>query len=115
MEFKIRKRGRQTTVFLPAYLDSVEKSKQLRDTLSRLFEEGGRKIILNLDDTWNINSEAVGIIIKFFKSLKQHGGCLYITPPNEPVKELLETLMLDKIFEIYSESESAPDDDGILR
>ncbi len=102
MEFPVKKENGHVMVVIPGDLDTLEKSEQLKETLNRLLQQDGEKeIVLNLDNTKMINSYGIGKILMFYKRLKGDGGCLYITPPKDTVKEILEILMLDKILKVY--------------
>lgn len=102
MEFPVRKENGYAIVDVSGDLDTLEKSEQLKETLNRLFQQDNEnEIVVNLDKTNMINSYGIGKILMFHKRLKEDGGCLYITPPRGTVKEILETLMLDKVLQIY--------------
>ena len=103
MELQAEKIGDKVMVYLAGDLDTAEKADQLNQTMKRLtVEDGEKNVILNLDDTININSYGIGKILMYYKRLKGDGGGLYITSPTEPVKELFETLMLDSVLKIYA-------------
>ncbi|MFQ5901592.1 MAG: STAS domain-containing protein, partial [Thermodesulfobacteriota bacterium] len=94
--------GNRVMVNIPGDLDTMEKADQLKDTLNHLCQEQGEtEIILNLDKTGKINSYGIGKILMFYKRLKEVGGSLYITPPTDAVREIFETLMLDKVLKVY--------------
>lgn len=102
MEFPVKKENGHVVVTITGDLDTLEKSEQLKETLNRLSNQDGEKeIVLNLDNTKMINSYGIGKLLMFHKRLKDDGGCLYITPPKDTVKEILETLMLDKVLKVY--------------
>lgn len=106
IEFTIKQSGDKVIISVSGELDSEEKSNELKDMLSSIYEQGEREIVLDLDDTSFIDSEGIGKILMFYKRLKDHDGCLYITPPNDTLREMLETLRLDKVIEIYTGQEA---------
>ncbi len=83
-------------------LDEVEKVEALKCILGRLYDEGEKEIILNIDKTQTINTHCLSNIMFVYRILKDRGGCLYITPPKGKVKSLLQAHKLDKILPVYT-------------
>ena len=100
--YTTEKIGDKVMVNIPGDLDASGTAEALKKALNQLLDEGEKEIILNLDNTTNLNSHGIGKILIFHKRLKDIGGQLYITPPKGEVENILKTLSLDKVLKIYT-------------
>ena len=99
--YTTEKIGNKVMVNVPDDLDTSGTAEELKKALNQLLDEGENEIVLNLDNTTNLNSYGIGKILMFHRRLKDIGGQLYITPPKGEVKNILKTLTLDEILKIY--------------
>jgi anti-anti-sigma factor len=96
-----RKLNCQTMVCIDGDLDKRESVEDLKRIVDRLLGDGENEIILNIDNTRAITPSGLGVILKYYKILRERGGCLYITPPQGDVKIVLQTFRLDDILPQY--------------
>lgn len=100
--YTTEKIGNKVMVNVSGDLDTSETAEELKESLNQLLNEGEKEIILNLDNTTNLNSHGIGKILMFHRRLEYIGGQLYITPPKGQVVNILKTLSLDKVLKIYT-------------
>lgn len=85
-------------------LDDHEKSTEFKDILQELYDRGERELVLDLNNVGIINSYGIGKILMFYKRFSDIGGHLYIkTPMRGMIKDVFETLMLNKLIKEYQE------------
>ncbi|MBN1202007.1 MAG: STAS domain-containing protein [Anaerolineae bacterium] len=63
---------------------------------------GRNQVILDLSGVEYMNSAGLRELVQLFKRIRREGGNLYIANPAERVKNLLELVGLDTVFEIHS-------------
>src|SRR5262245_36063290 len=86
------------------------KGRRLSDlgqTLDRLLEQGGRKIILDLERVRFLDSAGLGDLIACKKRTTDRGGDIRLLRPNGKVYELLDILNLTKVFKVFDDESRA--------
>ncbi|NJL59391.1 MAG: STAS domain-containing protein [Desulfobacteraceae bacterium] len=63
-----------------------------------LYNNGEKEIVIDFGDINLINSHGIGKILMFYKRLKQIGGNMYVMPLKGNMKEIFESLLLNKII-----------------
>ena len=86
---------------------SMSEANRLRDTLEKLAAEQVRVIVLDLHEMDFICSLGLGAIINGHLKSRHHQGQIRLVGPVPPVRELLETTRLTKLFGIYDSVEQA--------
>lgn len=103
MEYSVEKIGNnRVMVNVPGDLETSAEAEELKGALDQLLDEGEKEIVLNLDKTTSLTSHGIGKLLMFHKRLKDIGGQLYITPPKGDVENILKTLKLDEVLNIYT-------------
>lgn len=87
-------------------LDALVAPK-LKDTITKLLDEGTKNIIIDFQELTHINSLAMGILRGKLKSVQGINGNMKIASPNEHILTIFEMVGLDELFEIYSSQEEA--------
>ena len=82
-------------------------SELLSEQLRRLFANGVRKLLLNLEDLTQVDSSGVSIIVGTFVSLKRQGGDLKLLCPSGRVLEVLTVLHLIEIIPSFQDEDEA--------
>lgn len=86
---------------------SMSEANRLRETLEKLAAEEVRVIVLDLREMDFICSLGLGAIINGHLKSRHHQGQIRLVGPIPPVRELLETTRLTKLFGIYDTVEQA--------
>lgn len=81
-------------------LDSEQSGEALRIAFDSLFNQGKKRITLDMSKVKIINSYGIGKILICDKKLKDDSGELVIKEANGFVDEIFKLLMLDKILVI---------------
>ncbi|MEM5787835.1 MAG: STAS domain-containing protein [Syntrophobacteraceae bacterium] len=76
----------------------MKSGEAFKAALTELFESGETEIVLDLSGISLINSHGIGKILMFYKRLREIGGNLYLAPLHGSMKEIFETIMLDKLL-----------------
>lgn len=76
----------------------VSTAGNLRDILSKLFQQKQADIVLDLADLAYIDSTGLGVLIGAFGRMQEKGYGLRIENPRENIAKLLRITSLDKIF-----------------
>lgn len=86
---------------------SITDADQLRKGLEALAAERVPLIVLDLSEMNFISSLGLGAIISGHLKCRHHHGQIRLAKPTGPVRELLETTRLTKLFGIYDSLEQA--------
>jgi anti-sigma B factor antagonist len=102
-----RQFGSITIVDLHGNIGLGEASLTLRSTIRDLVESGRTKIILNFSQVTSMDSAGVGELAGAYVPVKSKGGELKFLNPTKKVYGLLQITQLDKVFEVYSDEQTA--------
>ncbi len=103
----VRNKEGKVVVKVGCDLASGRDAAEFKDTLQKLYDEGEKEIVLDLNGVGMINSYGIGKILMFYKRFKDVGGKLYIKGPLQgTIKETFQTIMLDKLLKEYREEEA---------
>jgi anti-sigma B factor antagonist len=75
----------------------------LRDEMARLFQNGTTKVIISLKGVKYIDSSGFGWLLSIMKSARNNYCILKFASPEPAVMEVLKTLCLDTVFDIYND------------
>lgn len=92
------KRGDAVVVRVTRNIDDMESGEAFKTTLMELYRLGEKEIIIDFGDIRLINSHGIGKILMFYRRFKAIGGAMYVTPLSGAIKEVFESLMLDKLI-----------------
>ena len=82
-------RGFYTFIKLPQEFN-LEIVKSLRDTINEAIERGYKHFVFSLEDTNQITSVGVGILMNLYKKLQEKGGGVYLLNISQNIRHLLE-------------------------
>ncbi len=100
MECSIRENNGRTVVVVQGDMDNEQAARTFRETMYELLSSGKKEAVIDMSMVDSINSHGIGKLLLFFKKFKDAGGELRISSPQGHVKEVFETLMLDRLFKI---------------
>lgn len=78
----------------------------IRDKIIRVFENANAKVVIDLKGVDYIDSSGFGCFLSLFKAARNNYCVLKFANAEPVVKALFETLNLQTIFEIFSDTDS---------
>lgn len=78
----------------------------IRDQIIKVFENANAKLVIDLKGVEYIDSSGFGCFLSSFKAARNNYGTLKFANAEPSVKALFETLKLNTIFELYSDTET---------
>ena len=99
-DFQTHIEGDTAYIKVSGDLDCEQAGEALRKSFNRVYDQGKRTIVLDLDEVQIINSYGIGKVLMCYKRLKAENGVLKVKPLQGFVKETFELLMLDKLLPI---------------
>ncbi len=106
LELKITRRGQAAVVHVSGSV-SVPDAERLGEQLGALAAERTPIIVLDLAEMDFISSLGLGAIISAHLKCRHHQGQIRLVSPIQPVRDILETTRLTKIFPIYQSVDQA--------
>jgi anti-anti-sigma regulatory factor len=100
--FTVEKMNDQTKVYIHCNLGESDCVAELEHIMNRLLDDGEKEIILDMENTQTIIPSNLGIILKFYRDLRDRGGRLYTAPRKGEIKFIFQTLNLDKLIPEYT-------------
>jgi anti-anti-sigma factor len=76
-------------------------TEDVRNTISKLFENANSKVVIDLKGVQYIDSSGFGCFLSIMKAARNNYGTLKFASPEPAVMEVLKTLHLNTVFEIY--------------
>ncbi len=95
---KTEKIGNRTIIRVLKDIDDMKSGEEFKASLMELYNNGEKEIVIDFGDINLINSHGIGKILMFYKRLKQIGGNMYVMPLKGNMKEIFDSLMLNKII-----------------
>ncbi|MCK4350514.1 MAG: STAS domain-containing protein, partial [Candidatus Krumholzibacteria bacterium] len=79
----------------------------LHEKLHELIDNGTLSVVVDLQGVAWMNSSGLGILIGGLSALRKSGGDLRLARVTEKIEEVLKITKLDRVFDIYSNTEDA--------
>ncbi len=92
--------GRTLLIIKEGRLDA-HNSGELKDRILKLFEEGGRDLVVDLGDVQFIDSSGLGALLSGHKNAIQRSTGFALAGLQPRVKAMFELTRLQRVFEIY--------------
>lgn len=73
----------------------------LNDILNEGFARGRKDVILDMGNIPWINSKGLGTLVMLYHAVRDHGGTMVLARPVPKVSRLIETVKMDKIFQVF--------------
>ena len=107
MNISVRKKNDVAIVDFEGRLAIGVGDTVLPQIISKILDEGYKKILLNLSDMDYIDSNGLGELVQSLKTSKRFGASLRLLKPQERVQKTLKLTNLLPMFSVYdSESEA---------
>jgi anti-sigma B factor antagonist len=107
MKVKVRKIGDVSVLDLNGKITIGSGDIILREAVQRAFDEGAKKILLNLDGVSYMDSAGIGELVACHKRAVEKNGHLKLLRPSGKVRDLLALTKIDEIFESYGDEKEA--------
>ena len=86
----IRKTGNQKTyLIIKGRLDAYWADHLSRE-LDKVIREGAHRLVLDLSNVGFMSSAGIGVLLKYYKLLKEMNGSLSVSALSNPVKKILQ-------------------------
>ena len=80
---------------------------KLKETGDEIVNDGGRKIVFNLEDVPYMDSSGLGEMVRCYTTVKKNGGDLKLANLMEKLEDLLSITKLITVFDVYDSVEEA--------
>jgi anti-sigma B factor antagonist len=105
--FEIKKEDQLIHISLEGNLMSKQQVQDLLNEIDFFFNEGVKKIIIDLSKMQYMNSTGLSILINIFTQARNKGGEVIITNIPDKINQLLIITKLNSIFNIEETVEDA--------
>lgn len=101
MSMKLKKRLVNSTPTVAIFGEvSGKNSLELSNELRQVSQSDSTRVVINLSDAVTLDSSAMGVILYWWKNLKQQSRQLVLCNPHDAILELLVTTNLDKLISV---------------
>ncbi len=107
LDISERQAGDVTFLDLSGSIRMGEGAVSLRNRIRGLFEQGKKKILLNLSGVKNVDSSGIGELIASYTTLSRDGGQLKLLKLTDKIKDLLVITKLLTVFDSYDDEAEA--------
>ena len=114
MEVKEQLHGDVGVISIEGNLKGGHEVLSLHTTIKKYLDNKTEKIVVDLKGVEWMGSVGIGILICCLTAVKNAGGDLRLSGLNTKVHKLLQMTKLEKIFDIYSDSQNAVDSYNLL-
>ncbi len=83
-------------------IDNLKSGEEFKSALMELYKKGEKEIVIDFGETKVINSHGIGKILMFYRRFNEIGGTIYVTPLKGSIKDIFESLMLDKLIKVIN-------------
>ncbi|MGA2400838.1 MAG: STAS domain-containing protein [Syntrophobacteraceae bacterium] len=94
----VHKLGNRVILKFHEDIVDIRSGEDLKSTLMELYASGEKEVVLDFGSIHVINSHGIGKILMFYKRFREVGGSISVAPLDGSIKEIFETLMLDKLI-----------------
>jgi anti-sigma B factor antagonist len=103
---KIEKRDRIEIVTFTVNSINALITDEVRDRICKFFDTANSRVIIDLSGVSYIDSTGFGCFLSIQKSARNNYGVLKFAHPEPPVMDLLRTLRLHTVLQIYGDMDS---------
>jgi anti-sigma B factor antagonist len=109
MNLKIEEKNDIVVIRVKEERLDAHNSGDLKLEMNRLFGEGRKNILVDLEDVRFIDSSGLGALVSGFKNAISNQGNLKLASLQPQVKSMFELTRLHRVFEIFPSSTEAVD------
>ena len=108
LTIRIRQEADVVILDLDGILDGGPQSRQVKDRVKEILQDGTRKIVLNLSAVEWANSLGIGVLIASFVSAKRAQAAVKFYGLNDRVRMVLKALdLIPDVFECFDSESDA--------
>lgn len=107
MNLKIEKKNEVVIIYVKEERLDAHNSGDLKSEMQRIFEEGNKNILVDLQEVRFIDSSGLGALVSGFKNAISHHGNLKLSTLQTQVKSMFELTRLHRVFEIFGSTAEA--------
>ncbi len=101
MKLMTEQRDGKTVLMVKEGRLDAHNSGELKDRILKLFEEGGRDVVVDLGDVQFIDSSGLGALLSGHKNAIHRSAGFALVGLQPRVKAMFELTRLQRVFEIY--------------
>ena len=102
--------GRGCTVVRVGGELDMDTGPQLQDVLQEVADGGGRQVVVDLAEVTFMDSSGLGVLMVWFKALRDGGGRLCLAAVQPPVRTVLALSAVDQVVDVYDSVDAAEED-----
>jgi anti-sigma B factor antagonist len=102
--------GRACTVVRVGGELDMDTGPQLQDVLRGVADGGGRQVVLDLAEVTFMDSSGLGLVVDWFKTLRDQGGRLCLATVQPLVRTVLALSAVDQVVDVYDSVDAAEAD-----
>jgi anti-sigma B factor antagonist len=87
-------------------------ASELRAAITETIEGGAVHLVVDLSDATFIDSMTLGVLLGAVKRLRPSGGSVSVVCTDPHIRRIFEITLLDRIFTLYPDRQSAVDGAG---
>jgi anti-anti-sigma factor len=101
MHIEIAKRKDYVILRIQEDLSAKSNLAQLKERILGLLRKGQANIALSFTRNSYFHSQTIATLVQCIETVHEQGGTLAIVEPNEDIRDVLNTISLDKLVTIY--------------
>lgn len=106
MELKFRKEGSATVLVISGRLDTSN-YESFSDELFKKLEEGGKYIVMDMEDLDYISSSGLRVFLSALKKIRAEQGDIVLCCMSEKINEVFEISGFSSLFKVFVSIEDA--------
>jgi anti-sigma B factor antagonist len=107
VDIEVRTQSQVKIIRLRGRLGLGESLDRTSETLTDLIDAGELHFLLDLQEVPMIDSSAIGLLVRYLTSAKQHGGSLKLLNPSKFVLQTLKLVRVLSLFEVFEDLQQA--------
>jgi anti-anti-sigma factor len=100
--------GKYQVLRIQADDNNISNISELKDLIIGYLNRGKIDIAVSFCDASYIYSGAISVLVDCYKKIEERGGSLCILEPNPGLFDILETLNIDRVINIYVSEQYLP-------
>ena len=89
------------------YLTGGDETEELEKKIKALSEAGNKHLVINLGETQNLNSTALGVLISAHATSVRKGGQMKLCSVDKRIENIFVITKLSMVFDVYPNEEQA--------
>ena len=106
--------GRAWTVVRVVGELDMDTSPQLQDFLQEVADAGARQVVLDYTDVTFMDSSGLGLLVVWYKTLRDRGGRLSLAAVRRNVRTVLTMSAVDRVIDVHDTVDAAEDSMPLL-